>query len=191
MFSLCSGMSSRSGCRSAPTTSPWGNTVGKWPDRTCHHTAEQVTPPFHPGVHKIGRETAAKQNQIKSNQSPDSCIDSYITIYIILPLLFFSHSSPKPISPSFAALARSTRPQSPTQFAQKRHKKKSKMFQQRAAQRLLTTLRPHVTRRMIATQHPKAVQATVSKGEFFTSVIAFSGATGVILACVTAPSSSS
>ncbi|KAG8161301.1 hypothetical protein KVR01_009565 [Diaporthe batatas] len=66
------------------------------------------------------------------------------------------------------------------------------MFQQRAAQRLFTTLRPHIARRMIATQPPKAaVQEQISKTEFLTTVIAFSGATGVILACVTAPSSSS
>ncbi|KAJ0115159.1 hypothetical protein J7T55_001569 [Diaporthe amygdali] len=51
------------------------------------------------------------------------------------------------------------------------------MFQQRAAQRLLTTMRPYVARRMIATQPPKAAQETVSKSAFFTSVVAFSGAT--------------
>ncbi|POS72641.1 hypothetical protein DHEL01_v208969 [Diaporthe helianthi] len=66
------------------------------------------------------------------------------------------------------------------------------MFQPRAAQRLLTTLRPYVARRMITTQPPKAaVQEHLSKTEFLTSVIAFSGATGAILAWVTTPSSSS
>lgn len=91
MFSHCSGMSSRPGCRSAPTRSPWGNSVGKWPDQTCHQPAEQVTPPFHPGVHK----SAVKLLQNKADQNRFSHLTA-ASIYIeqsILNCLCFSSAT--------------------------------------------------------------------------------------------------
>lgn len=187
-------MSSRSGCRSAPTWSPWGNSVGKWPDQTCHQPAEQVTPPAQPGVHKSAVKLL--RNQARSiNLSIKQSISRDLHRSILNDLY---QTASSPLQPPLSQLALkiiqcSNKAHLSTTFfkSTRTRNNKIKMFQQRAAQRLLTTLRPHVTRRMIATQPTKAVQATVSKGEFFTSVIAFSGATGVILACVTAPSSSS
>jgi hypothetical protein len=139
------------------------------------------------GVHKPAVKLLRNKSKIKINQSADTCIDLYLIIYYIRPsLLFFTYHSTRP------DLIHDHPLQGPPEsIILPLHITQTKMFQQRAAQRLLTTLRPHVARRMIATQPSKAIQATVSKTEFFTTVIAFSGATGVILACVTSPSSSS
>lgn len=180
-----------------PTAPPWGNPAGKWPDQTCHHTAEQVTPPQSIlGVHKSARETPTKRDQINTRPRQANLLTSasilYLIIYTRLSLPLFSLSLAQSDFTTTHCFSKTNQPVTrPSPIYQVHPHHTAKMFQQRAAQRLFTTLRPHIARRMIATQPSKAVQETVSKGEFFTSVIAFSGATGVILACVTAPSSSS